>query len=119
MKLLVIEDDAVASSYLCKALKESGHVVDSVDDGMKGLLRATSESYDVLIVDRMLPSLDGLTVIETLRKTGNETPVLIVSALGEVDERVRGLLFMLATALHNFVLLLITRTHSESGGSQA
>ena len=58
---------------------------------MKGLQRATSETYDVLIVDRMLPSLDGLTVIETLRKAGNETRVLIVSALGEVDERVRGL----------------------------
>jgi two-component system OmpR family response regulator len=91
VKLLVIEDDPVASDYLCKALKESGHVVDSVNDGMQGLQRATSESYDVLIVDRMLPSLDGLTVIETLRKTGKETPVLIVSALGEVDERVRGL----------------------------
>jgi two-component system OmpR family response regulator len=58
---------------------------------MQGLQRATSEPYDVLIVDRMLPSLDGLTVIETLRKSGNQTPVLIVSALGEVDERVRGL----------------------------
>jgi two-component system OmpR family response regulator len=91
MKLLVIEDDPVASDYLCTALKESGHVVDDVDDGMKGLQRATSETYDVLIVDRMLPSLDGLTVIETLRKTGVDTPVLIVSALGEVDERVRGL----------------------------
>jgi two-component system OmpR family response regulator len=91
MKLLVIEDDPVASEYLCKALKESGHVVDAVDDGMQGLQRATSESFDVLIIDRMLPSLDGLTVIETLRKSGNETPVLIVSALGEVDERVRGL----------------------------
>jgi two-component system OmpR family response regulator len=91
MKLLVIEDDPVASGYLCKALKESGHVVDVVDDGMQGLQRATSESFDVLIIDRMLPSLDGLTVIETLRKSGNDTPVLIVSALGEVDERVRGL----------------------------
>ena len=91
MKLLVIEDDPVASEYLRKALKESGHVVDVVDDGMQGLQRATSESFDVLIVDRMLPSLDGLTVIETLRKSGNDTPVLIVSALGEVDERVRGL----------------------------
>jgi len=91
MKLLVIEDDPVASGYLCKALKESGHVVDTVDDGMQGLQRATSESFDVLIIDRMLPSLDGLTVIETLRKSGNDTPVLIVSALGEVDERVRGL----------------------------
>jgi two-component system OmpR family response regulator len=91
MKLLVIEDDPVASDYLCKALKEAGHVVDSVSDGMQGLSRATSESYEVLIVDRMLPTLDGLTVIETLRKSGDETPVLIVSALGEVDERVRGL----------------------------
>ena len=91
MKLLVIEDDPVAREYLCKALKESGHVVDVVDDGMQGLQRATSEPFDVLIVDRMLPSLDGLTVIETLRKSGNDTPVLIVSALGEVDERVRGL----------------------------
>jgi two-component system OmpR family response regulator len=91
MKLLVIEDDPVASEYLCKALKESGHVVDAVDDGMQGLQRATSVSFDVLIIDRMLPSLDGLTVIETLRKSGNDTPVLIVSALGEVDERVRGL----------------------------
>jgi two-component system OmpR family response regulator len=91
MKLLVIEDDPVAGEYLCKALKESGHVVDVVDDGMQGLQRATSEPFDVLIVDRMLPSLDGLTVIETLRKSGNDTPVLIVSALGEVDERVRGL----------------------------
>ncbi len=91
MKLLVIEDDPVAREYLCKALKESGHVVDAVDDGMQGLQRAISESFDVLIIDRMLPSLDGLTVIETLRKSGNDTPVLIVSALGEVDERVRGL----------------------------
>ena len=91
MKLLIIEDDAVASGYLCNALEESGHVVDVVEDGMQGLQRATSEPYDVLIADRMLPSLDGLTVIETLRKTGIETPVLIVSALGEVGERVRGL----------------------------
>jgi two-component system OmpR family response regulator len=91
VKLLVVEDDPVARDYLCKALKESGHVVDDVDDGMQGLQRATTETYDVLIIDRMLPSLDGLTVIETLRKSGHDTPVLIVSALGEVDERVRGL----------------------------
>jgi len=91
VRLLVVEDDQVARDYLCNALKESGHVVDGVDDGMQGLQLATSEPYDVLIIDRMLPSLDGLTLIETLRKTGNETPVLIVSALGEVDERVRGL----------------------------
>ena len=91
MKVLLIEDDATASEYLRKALSESGHVVDTVGDGLEGLNRAMHEPYDALIVDRMLPSLDGLSVIETLRKAGRETPVLIVSALGEVDERVRGL----------------------------
>jgi len=91
MKVLLIEDDATASEYLHKALSESGHVVDTVEDGLEGLNRAMHEPYDALIVDRMLPSLDGLSVIETLRKAGRETPVLIVSALGEVDERVRGL----------------------------
>jgi two-component system OmpR family response regulator len=91
MKILLIEDDATASEYLGNALAESGHVVDTVADGMKGLNRAMDEPYDILIVDRMLPSLDGLSVIETLRKAGCETPVLIVSALSDVDERVRGL----------------------------
>jgi two-component system OmpR family response regulator len=91
MKVLLIEDDTTASGYLCKALSESGHVADAVEDGLEGLNRAMHESYDALIVDRMLPSLDGLSVIETLRKAGRETPVLIVSAMGEVDERVHGL----------------------------
>ncbi|MDP7571194.1 MAG: response regulator transcription factor, partial [Myxococcota bacterium] len=91
MKVLLIEDDTTASGYLCKALSESGHVADAVEDGLEGLNRAMRESYDALIVDRMLPSLDGLSVIETLRKAGRETPVLIVSAMGEVDERVHGL----------------------------
>ncbi len=91
MKFLLIEDDPVASEYLKKALTESGHVVDTVGDGLEGLNRAMNEPYDALIVDRMLPSLDGLSMIETLRKAGRTTPVLIVSALGDVDERVRGL----------------------------
>jgi len=91
MKILIIEDDKVASDYLAKALSEKAHVVDQVEDGMEGLYRASNEPYDALIVDRMLPSLDGLALIETLRKAGKETPVMIVSALGEVDERVRGL----------------------------
>ena len=91
MKVLVIEDDPTAASYLVKALSEAGHVADEVADGMQGLQRARHDTYDALVVDRMLPSLDGLTVIETLRKSGVHTPVLIVSALGEVDERVRGL----------------------------
>jgi two-component system OmpR family response regulator len=91
MKVLIIEDDETASKYLRNALCESGHVVDVVADGLHGLNRAMTESYDALVVDRMLPSLDGLSLIETLRKAGHETPVMIVSALGEVDERVRGL----------------------------
>jgi two-component system OmpR family response regulator len=91
LKVLVIEDDPTAASYLVKALSEAGHVADEVADGMQGLQRARLDTYDALVVDRMLPSLDGLTVIETLRKSGVHTPVLIVSALGEVDERVRGL----------------------------
>ncbi len=91
MKVLVIEDDATASDYLVKALAEAGHVADAVEDGLRGLNRAMREPYDALIVDRMLPSLDGLSVIETLRKGGVETPALIVSALVDVAERVRGL----------------------------
>jgi two-component system OmpR family response regulator len=91
LKALIIEDDPVTSGYLLKALGESGHNIEVVGDGVLGLERARHEDYDVLIVDRMLPSLDGLSVIERLRAEGRMTPVLIVSALGEVDDRVRGL----------------------------
>jgi two-component system OmpR family response regulator len=91
MRILIIEDDTEAADYLTRGLQQAGYVVDYADDGMEGLFLANSEHYDILIVDRMLPSLDGLTVIETLRKAGKTTPVLILSALGEVDERVRGL----------------------------
>ena len=91
MKVLLVEDDPVASDYLAKALRECGHVVDVSEDGARGLDRALHEPYEALIVDRMLPSLDGLSLIESLRRQGRDTPVLIVSALGEVDERVRGL----------------------------
>ncbi len=91
MRLLLVEDDRVTSDYLVKALGESGHVVDPITDGARGLERARAEDYDLLIVDRLLPSLDGLTLIERLRAEGQDTPVLIVSALGEVDDRVRGL----------------------------
>lgn len=91
MKLLLIEDDAVTAEYLTHALLEAGHRVDHVADGLAGLNRAMSGGYDVLIVDRMLPSLDGLSAIETLRKAGRDTAVLILSALDDVDERVKGL----------------------------
>jgi len=91
MKVLVVEDDEVTAGFLAKGLRESGHVVETVGDGLEGLRRAMQGAHDVLIVDRMLPSLEGLTLIETLRKQGRETPVLILSALDDVDERVRGL----------------------------
>jgi two-component system, OmpR family, response regulator len=91
MRLLVIEDDAETSSYLAKSLRESGHVVDVALDGESGLHLAQTATYDVLIVDRMLPKRDGLSVIQTLRAANNRTPVLILSALGQVDDRVKGL----------------------------
>ena len=91
MKLLLIEDDKSVSEYIAKGMRESGHVVDSADNGRDGLFLATTEKYDVMIVDRMLPNLDGLTIIKTLRGAGITTPALILSAMGEVDDRVSGL----------------------------
>ena len=91
MRLLVIEDDQEVLSYICKGMGEAGHVVDKADNGKDGLFLATTEQYDAMIVDRMLPEMDGLTIIQTMRGTGNETPALILSALGEVDDRVKGL----------------------------
>ncbi|MCB1597689.1 MAG: winged helix-turn-helix domain-containing protein [Gammaproteobacteria bacterium] len=91
MHLLLIEDDRDAAGYLVKALTEAGYQVDHAVDGRDGLFHATEHSYDGIIADRMLPHLDGLTVIEVLRKQGNRTPVLILSALGSVDHRVEGL----------------------------
>ena len=91
MRVLVIEDEAETAAYLKKALKESGHLVEHAADGETGLALAESNAYDVMIVDRMLPKLDGLAVIETLRKSDDRTPALILSALGEVDDRVKGL----------------------------
>lgn len=91
MKVLVIEDDQQAASYLAKGLKEAGHVVDVAQDGKEGLYLAGAEHYDVMVVDRMLPGRDGLSLVQVLRAAGNETPVLFLSALGSVDDRVKGL----------------------------
>jgi two-component system OmpR family response regulator len=91
MKILVIEDDRDAASWLVKGLSESGHVADHAADGEEGLALALEGQHDVLIVDRMLPKLDGLAIIKKVREAGVNTPVLILSALGDVDERVRGL----------------------------
>ena len=91
MRILVIEDDREAATWLLKGLAESGHVADLAADGEQGLALAREKVHDVLIVDRMLPKIDGLTVIKTLRTEGVTAPVLILSALGDVDERVKGL----------------------------
>jgi two-component system OmpR family response regulator len=91
MRVLVIEDDKEAATWLVKGLTESGHVADVASDGEEGLSLARERVHDVLIVDRMLPAMDGLAIIRTLRGEGIATPVLILSALGEVDERVKGL----------------------------
>jgi two-component system OmpR family response regulator len=91
MRLLVIEDDRETAHFLQKSLRESGHNADIALDGGAGLDMARSGTYDALIIDRMLPVRDGLSVIQTLRTEGNRTPVLILSALGEVDDRVKGL----------------------------
>lgn len=91
MRILIIEDDREAASYLAKALKEAGHVADHAGDGEEGLHAAQTRDYDVLIVDRMLPKRDGLSVIAALREEDKDTPALILSALGQVDDRVKGL----------------------------
>ena len=91
MRLLIIEDDREAAAYLVKAFREAGHLADSAHDGLDGYALACEGAYDVLIVDRMLPKLDGLSLIRSLREQGVSTPVLILSALGQVDDRVKGL----------------------------
>ncbi len=91
MRVLVIEDDAVTASYIKNGLTEEGHCVDVVADGRDGLIQATADDYDVLIVDRMLPGLDGLSLVRTLRGAGTPTPVLYLTSLGGVDDRVKGL----------------------------
>ena len=91
MRLLIVEDDRDAADYIARAFREVGHVADQAPDGEEGLALALDRQYDVLIVDRMLPKRDGLSVIGELRAKGVETPVLILSALGQVDDRVKGL----------------------------
>ena len=91
MKILIIEDDKQVSEYIINGMKEAGHNIDFVSDGKDGLFMAMTEYYDVMIFDRMLPSLDGLTILKTIRGAGNETPIIILSALGNIDDKVKGL----------------------------
>ncbi len=91
MRILVVEDDPEASRYIARGLTEAGHVVETAADGEDGLALAQDENFDVAVVDRMLPKLDGLALVERLRAAKIGTPVLFLSALGEVDDRVTGL----------------------------
>ena len=91
MRILVIEDDIETANYITKGLKEHGHTVDQSTDGRDGLFMALENNYDIIILDRMLPALDGLSILKTLRSSNRQTPVIILSALGEVDDRVQGL----------------------------
>ena len=91
MRVLLIEDDQQTAAYIAKGLRESGHAADHAGDGGDGLHMALGEAYDALIVDRMLPGRDGIAIVEALRQAGKTTPVLFLSAMGEVDDRVKGL----------------------------
>ncbi|TAJ54697.1 MAG: response regulator transcription factor [Nevskiaceae bacterium] len=91
MRVLVVEDDAEIAGFLLKALREAGHVAEHAADGRQGLFLATGEAYDAIVLDRLLPRMDGLAMLAALRATGSRVPVLILSALGQVDERIKGL----------------------------
>jgi len=91
MRILLVEDDNQTSAFIAKGLREAGHAVDHAPDGKQGLFLASTEPFDVIVLDRMLPGLDGLAVLRTLRGAGNRTPVLVLTALGDVDHRVEGL----------------------------
>jgi two-component system, OmpR family, response regulator len=91
LRLLLIEDDIETSAYVAKGLREHGHVVDTAASGRDGLFLAAAGTYDVVIVDRMIPGLDGLALVRTIRGAGLKTPVLFLTSLGGIDDRVAGL----------------------------
>jgi two-component system, OmpR family, response regulator len=91
MKILLVEDDAKTAAYVKRGLEEHGHVVDSAATGRDGLFLAAGEAYDVMIVDRMLPGLDGVGIVKTVRAAGVTTPVLFLTTMGGIEDRVEGL----------------------------
>ena len=90
-RILVVEDDADTADYIAKGLREAGYTVEHVADGRDGLYLASSSAFDAVVMDRMTPGMDGLSVVKALRAAGIETPILILSALAQLDERVTGL----------------------------
>jgi two-component system OmpR family response regulator len=91
MRILLIEDDVATAAYVVDGLKKMGHAADHTEDGRDGLLRAVSGKYDVIVVDRMLPGLDGLAIVKTIRGAGVDVPVLFLTALAGIADRVEGL----------------------------
>jgi len=91
MRILVLEDDADTAAYVSNGLEEEGHTVDHVNDGRDGAALAMTDDYDIIVIDRMMPGLDGLSIVKTLRSAGRQTPVIFLTALGGVDDRVDGL----------------------------
>ena len=91
MRILIVEDDLEAADAMARGLKEAGHECSAAADGAQGLDMARQESFDVMVVDRMMPRMDGLAMVETLRRDGDRTPVLFLSAMGEINDRVAGL----------------------------
>ncbi len=91
MRILVLEDDADTAAYVSNGLEEEGHTVDHVNDGRDGAALAMTDDYDIIVIDRMMPGLDGLSIVKSLRSAGRQTPVIFLTALGGVDDRVDGL----------------------------
>ena len=91
MRVLIVEDDASTADFIAKGLRQAGFTPDLADNGKEGLFLALEQPFDAIVLDRMLPGLDGLALLRTLRAAGKRTPVLLLSALGEVDDRVEGL----------------------------
>jgi len=91
MRLLLIEDDDRTASFIARSLREHGHTVDVSGDGRDGLMLATAQSYDAMIIDRMLPGLDGLAIVKTIRASGSQTPVIILTTKSQISDRVEGL----------------------------
>lgn len=91
MRILLIEDDRKTGAYVARGFTEAGHVCDAISDGQDGLFQALQEQYDLLVVDRMLPGLDGLSIVKALRSAGNSAPVLFLTSVGGIDDRVEGL----------------------------
>lgn len=90
MKILVVEDDKPTADFIVEGFEREGHTVDLAHDGLDGMMLACGGEYDVMVVDRMLPKLDGLNMVKTLRSQGNQTPVIFLSALGSLEDRVTG-----------------------------